>query len=74
MIKLLRNIAVEQTYKDMDKFKIVLVYTDGLTETMIGVGKPIVSDGFLSFSTPDGLEIIRNKEVIKGFNISKFKE
>ena len=38
IIKLLRNIAVEQTYKDMDKFKIVLVYTDGLTETMIGVG------------------------------------
>lgn len=57
----------------MNKFKIVFIYKDKSTEVMVGIGKPVVKEGFIMFTDPEGMEVIRSKESIQGFNIKKFE-
>ena len=58
----------------MGKYKIILYYKNGRTESIIGVGKPEGNGLEIHVRSPDGKEIIRHREALQGFTVTEYKE
>lgn len=56
------------------KYKITINYFDGIRNSYVGVGRPLQTLNELMITSPDGSEIIVQKNNIRNFIVNRMEE